>query len=37
MVKRKESKIKIEELNTSIIKYRLHDKKNGAVLYYTLT
>ena len=36
MVKSKESKIKIEELNTSIIKYRLHDKKNGAVLYYTL-
>lgn len=31
-----ESKLKIEELDTRIIKYRLYDKKNGAVLYYTI-
>ena len=32
----KESQLKIEELDTRIIKYRLEDPKNGAVIYYTL-
>ena len=30
------SQIEIKELDTRIIKYRLADKKNGAVIYYTL-
>jgi hypothetical protein len=30
------SKINIEELDSRIIKYKLHDQKNGAILYYTL-
>lgn len=33
---KQESKIEIKELDTRIIKYRLHDKKNGAIIYYTL-
>ena len=30
------SKINIEELDSRIIKYRLKDDKNGAIVYYTL-
>lgn len=30
------SKINVEELDSRIIKYRLKDNKNGAIVYYTL-